>query len=349
MSVLEIDGDCPPDLGAELEEALWSSLHPDERLQPDRIGVVRKPGGPRGAERVARDRAARDRELPGRRVRRGVRAVAGRGSLWRSDGRAPDLPRPGGLGAGRRGVGSAWHHRPVPHPGDGASRTRRRAATPSRVRRPVPARPWASPSPSSSGSTPTTSSAPARSILVPTRELAQQVTEEFDDIAAARGLRTKVVYGGTGVKEQAKGVDTAHILIATPGRLQDLTERRLVVARRRPDPRARRGRPDARHGVPAPGRPDRPANPARTARRCSSRPRSTAPWAGSPTSTRRDPVRHEVEGDEDGLVDDADHRFVPVPAHGKLTKLIELAARRGRAHARVREHEARWSTRSPAS
>ena len=38
-----------------------------------------------------------------------------------------------------------------------------------------------------------------------------------------------------------------------------------------------------------------------------------------------DPVRHEVEGDDDGLVDDADHRFVPVPAHDKLTKLIELA------------------------
>jgi len=44
MSVLEIDGDCPPDLGAELEEALWSSLHPDERLQRDKIGVVKRPG-----------------------------------------------------------------------------------------------------------------------------------------------------------------------------------------------------------------------------------------------------------------------------------------------------------------
>jgi superfamily II DNA/RNA helicase len=40
----------------------------------------------------------------------------------------------------------------------------------------------------------------------------------------------------------------------------------------------------------------------------------------------RDPVRHEVRGDDDGLlVDDADHRFVPVPSHGKLDKLIELA------------------------
>jgi phosphoribulokinase len=44
MSVLDIDGDCPPALGAELEDALWSSLHPDERLQRDQIGVVRRPG-----------------------------------------------------------------------------------------------------------------------------------------------------------------------------------------------------------------------------------------------------------------------------------------------------------------
>ena len=49
MSVLEIDGDCPPDLGAELEEALWSSLHPDERLKRDQIGIVKRPG--RDAER----------------------------------------------------------------------------------------------------------------------------------------------------------------------------------------------------------------------------------------------------------------------------------------------------------
>jgi phosphoribulokinase len=46
MSVLDIDGDCPPALGAELEEALWSSLRPDDRLQRDRIGAVRTPGRP---------------------------------------------------------------------------------------------------------------------------------------------------------------------------------------------------------------------------------------------------------------------------------------------------------------
>ncbi|HEX7246757.1 MAG TPA: phosphoribulokinase, partial [Actinomycetota bacterium] len=44
MSVLDIDGDCPPALGAEIEQVLWSSLHPDDRLVRDRIGVVRVPG-----------------------------------------------------------------------------------------------------------------------------------------------------------------------------------------------------------------------------------------------------------------------------------------------------------------
>jgi phosphoribulokinase len=41
MSVLDIDGDCPADVGAELEEVLWSSLRPDDRLHRDRIGMVR--------------------------------------------------------------------------------------------------------------------------------------------------------------------------------------------------------------------------------------------------------------------------------------------------------------------
>lgn len=44
MSILEIRSDCPPEVGAELEEVIWSRLRPDDRLQRDRIGVVRRPG-----------------------------------------------------------------------------------------------------------------------------------------------------------------------------------------------------------------------------------------------------------------------------------------------------------------
>jgi len=69
---------------------------------------------------------------------------------------------------------------------------------------------------------------PAALVLVPTRELALQVTEDIEPLAAARGIRVATAYGGTPVASQAKRVKGAHILVATPGRLQDLIERRLV-------------------------------------------------------------------------------------------------------------------------
>jgi superfamily II DNA/RNA helicase len=65
-------------------------------------------------------------------------------------------------------------------------------------------------------------------VLVPTRELAQQVADDFDAIAGVRGLRAVAVYGGAPVRQQAKDAKSAQILIATPGRLWDLVERRLV-------------------------------------------------------------------------------------------------------------------------
>jgi superfamily II DNA/RNA helicase len=72
------------------------------------------------------------------------------------------------------------------------------------------------------------SPAPAALVLVPTRELAQQVAQEFEALGAARGLRIAAVYGGAGLSAQAKRAARAHILVATPGRLQDLVDRRMV-------------------------------------------------------------------------------------------------------------------------
>jgi ATP-dependent RNA helicase RhlE len=69
---------------------------------------------------------------------------------------------------------------------------------------------------------------PSALVLVPTRELATQVAEEFTDIARARGLDVAAVYGGTSVAAQARAAKSAHILVATPGRLEDLARRRLV-------------------------------------------------------------------------------------------------------------------------
>ncbi|HEY7755909.1 MAG TPA: DEAD/DEAH box helicase [Actinomycetota bacterium] len=71
--------------------------------------------------------------------------------------------------------------------------------------------------------------APSALVLVPTRELAQQVADEFADIVKARGLRVGVAYGGVSMREQARTNAKAHILIATPGRLQDLAERGSIA------------------------------------------------------------------------------------------------------------------------
>jgi superfamily II DNA/RNA helicase len=64
-------------------------------------------------------------------------------------------------------------------------------------------------------------------ILVPTRELAMQVTDALTPLASSRNLSVRLVAGGLPINKQinslARGVD---ILVATPGRLVDLIERR---------------------------------------------------------------------------------------------------------------------------
>jgi ATP-dependent RNA helicase RhlE len=68
---------------------------------------------------------------------------------------------------------------------------------------------------------------PAALVLVPTRELCVQVTEVFELIAGA-DLDVASVYGGVPLSAQAKLAKNAHVIVATPGRLQDLADRRLV-------------------------------------------------------------------------------------------------------------------------
>jgi ATP-dependent RNA helicase RhlE len=72
------------------------------------------------------------------------------------------------------------------------------------------------------------SGTPAALVLVPTRELASQVAEELERIGAVKNLKVAAVYGGAPIPSQAKRCKGAHILVATPGRLQDLIERRMV-------------------------------------------------------------------------------------------------------------------------
>jgi len=69
---------------------------------------------------------------------------------------------------------------------------------------------------------------PEALVLVPTRELALQVADAIQTFATAKGIRVGVAYGGAPVGSQAKRLKGAHIVVATPGRLQDLIERKMI-------------------------------------------------------------------------------------------------------------------------
>ncbi|HEV7527474.1 MAG TPA: DEAD/DEAH box helicase [Solirubrobacteraceae bacterium] len=69
---------------------------------------------------------------------------------------------------------------------------------------------------------------PSALVLAPTRELASQIVDDLRPIAHARALSIAAVYGGAGIVKQARLAGRAHILVATPGRLMDLIERRDV-------------------------------------------------------------------------------------------------------------------------
>ena len=163
---------------------------------------------------------------------------------------------------------------------------------------------------------------PEALVLVPTRELCVQVKDDFVDIAKAKRLKVKAVYGGTNVKEQARGADQAHILIATPGRLDDLVERKLV----------RLGAVRILVLDEADRMLDMGFQPQvdRIVRHLSKQ-RQTMFFSATLDGAvgriaevyTRNPIRHEIES-ESQTVDEADHRFIAVGAHEKLDRLIEL-------------------------
>ncbi|HEX2413061.1 MAG TPA: DEAD/DEAH box helicase [Solirubrobacteraceae bacterium] len=70
---------------------------------------------------------------------------------------------------------------------------------------------------------------PAALVLAPTRELASQIVDELRPLARARNLTVAAVYGGVGFEKQIQQAQRAHILVATPGRLEDLLQRRALT------------------------------------------------------------------------------------------------------------------------
>jgi ATP-dependent RNA helicase DeaD len=59
-------------------------------------------------------------------------------------------------------------------------------------------------------------------IIVPTRELATQVSDEIFRFGKFLGINTATVYGGTSYSRQLKHIEKASVIVATPGRFLDL-------------------------------------------------------------------------------------------------------------------------------
>ena len=66
-------------------------------------------------------------------------------------------------------------------------------------------------------------------VLVPTRELAQQVTRELARIGAKRGVSVAAVYGGEPIHKQFRALENgATVVVGTPGRVKDHMNRRTL-------------------------------------------------------------------------------------------------------------------------
>jgi superfamily II DNA/RNA helicase len=166
-------------------------------------------------------------------------------------------------------------------------------------------------------------------ILTPTRELASQVTEEFRVIADVKHLKIASVYGGVGLGPQAKRARHADIVIATPGRLIDLVQRKLLrLDRVRICVLDEADRMLDMGFMPDVTRILQMLRPERQTMLFS----ATLDGEVGRLAARfiRNPVRHEVAGEDGPLVTEAHHRFVAVDQAGRSRALVrELAADRG--------------------
>ena len=72
-------------------------------------------------------------------------------------------------------------------------------------------------------------SRPAGLVLAPTRELATQITATLEPLAAAYGLRVTTIFGGVPQGRQERALrDGVDIVVACPGRLEDLMRQKLI-------------------------------------------------------------------------------------------------------------------------
>ena len=67
-------------------------------------------------------------------------------------------------------------------------------------------------------------------VLVPTRELAIQVAAELSELGQFTPIKVSAVFGGESVRTQSDRLDEGpEIIVATPGRLMDMVERRVIT------------------------------------------------------------------------------------------------------------------------
>ncbi len=163
---------------------------------------------------------------------------------------------------------------------------------------------------------------PGALVLVPTRELCVQVTEELVAVSAGR-LKVASVYGGVPLRAQAREAKDAHVIVATPGRLQDLVDRGLlsldavrILILDEADRMLDMGfKPQV----------DRLVRRLREQRQTMF---FSATLDGEVGELARRythfPAHFEGELPADRRSGDVDHRFVPVTADTKVTKLVEL-------------------------
>ena len=180
---------------------------------------------------------------------------------------------------------------------------------------------------------------PAALVLVPTRELALQVAEDLTP--AGGGEAAFASRPSTAASRSASQASAARTRArrdrhagshARPARTPD------DRARPRARPRPRRGRPDARHGLQAAGRPDpadRAEEPPDDALLGDARRRRRA---SSHATTRVNPSRFAADGAaESASSGEIEHTFVPVTVDAKLDRLVaQLRERRGRTLVFVR-------------
>ncbi len=177
---------------------------------------------------------------------------------------------------------------------------------------------------------------PGALVLCPTRELALQVAADLRPLAKAKGLRVETVYGGAPIGAQIKKARDAHILVATPGRLHDLIERRAVSltdvrvlvldeADRMLDMGFKPQVDRILRGVPA---------NRQTMLFSATLDGAVAELARAYTVN---PVRVQAEAPAEAQRGEVDHTFVAVTAEDKLDRLVEqLRADRGLALVFVR-------------